>query len=226
MVSKNINQTNDMSSKDINLTVNDDNNVETEDKDVRLKGLHESSKYALNPENINKTSSKFNLSTVEVRKPNKEKFFRVMVGPEWEAKVTVIELKEDREFYAVDPSIAEEVTELVENPTIIKNVQLNVGVTMQGGIFLIPTPLPGEDGKWNSWHESLAEMVEKAKYTPIRLVPDMEAKGYHSIEALATAEINKNKIGKKTFWDIFDLAFKKRKIETVDHPVIKDLIGA
>jgi hypothetical protein len=208
-----------------NLNVSADTNVENDDN-VKFKGLKTMSSYAIDPTNINKISSKAGLSTIPVRKPTKTKFFRIIPGEEWEATINVIDLKDGGkdEMYIVDPSLVDDITELVDISSI-KRVRLNVGVYVDGGVFLLPTPLPDFDGRWNKWHESLDEMVKLAKTTAIRIIADQDAGGYQYREASSVFEVNMAKIGKKTFWELVSIAFKNREIDTLDHQVIKNLQG-
>ena len=46
---------------------------------------------------------------------------------------------------------------------LVRPVQLRAAIDRQNNVFLIPVPLPGEDGSRNPWHESLAQAVEHAK---------------------------------------------------------------
>jgi hypothetical protein len=54
--------------------------------------------------------------SVAVRKPDRQWFVRVRPGADWRLPTTVIEIKEEREIYLVDPTVAVELTEVIPIP--------------------------------------------------------------------------------------------------------------
>src|SRR5258706_7235238 len=67
------------------------------------------------------------LTTVPVRKPNRQDFVRVHPDPAFRLTPTaIIELKEDREVYLVPPSIAQQL------PGEFSAVTLNTAINRQG----------------------------------------------------------------------------------------------
>jgi len=157
---------------------------------------------------------------VPVKKPNKQKFFKVLSGPEWEILVTVLELREEGEYYLVTKNIA---------PYIIgevKLVRLNLAYYLDGTPFLIPIPMPEPDNpsKWNSWHRSLDTAVKTAMRTWIRAIPDKSSNGYILMEAMGKFQepILPKDLTLKNYMEI---GFRGRIISELDHPVIKHLMG-
>jgi hypothetical protein len=97
------------------------------------------------------------LTTVPVRKPNRQDFVRVNPGPEYRlSPAAVIELKEDRETYLVTPDMASQI------PGEFVAVVLYTTINRQGVLSVWPVKLPGPDGKHNEWHRSAAEAAAKA----------------------------------------------------------------
>lgn len=80
------------------------------------------------------------LTLVPVGKPKKPQFFRTHAAPEMTFAAMLLEQKESRESYVVMPDVAQEISELV------RPVQLHAAIDRQNNVFLIPVPLPGEDG--------------------------------------------------------------------------------
>ena len=117
------------------------------------------------------------LTNVLVGKPKKPQFFRTHASDDMTFPAMILENKESRESYVVVPEVAQEISELV------RPVMLHAAIDRQNNVFLIPVPLPGEDGTRNPWHESLAQAVEHAKLKWIRITANMHTGGYDVYEA-------------------------------------------
>ena len=96
------------------------------------------------------------LLTVPVRKPDRQSFVRVHPDPQYRLQTAVLELKEDRETYLVDPDLWNEM------PGDVIPMELFTAITRQGVLFLWPVRLPGEDGRQLEWHRSAFEAAEMA----------------------------------------------------------------
>jgi hypothetical protein len=90
-------------------------------------------------------------------------------------------------------------------------------------VFLCPVPQPDEQGKWNDWHRSLAQVLEIAKTDWIRAIPDKGISGYSPM--VAGGKIPEPTIKKLPISELLQLAFKERLIEDLEHPLIKRLQG-
>jgi hypothetical protein len=158
------------------------------------------------------------LLNVPVRKPNRQEFFRVRTGTNFRLAIAAIELKDEREFYAVLPGIAAAI--LGET----KPVEIRLCISRTGGVFLWPVPLPAADGRVNPWHRAAREAAELAENNWVRMAANMGAGTYDVFvapEGLADPEWPE-----QDFAGLLKLAFGNgRLIETVDHPVIKRLRG-
>src|SRR5512132_2958514 len=97
------------------------------------------------------------LTTVPVRKPNRQDFVRVHPDPAYRlTPAALIELKEDRETFLVPPAMA------IELPGEFVVATLYTTINRQGVLHVWPVKLPGADGKHNEWHRSAAEAAELA----------------------------------------------------------------
>ena len=97
------------------------------------------------------------LTTVSVRRPNRQDFSRVHPSPQYRlTPAAIIELREEREVYLVEPSVA---TEL---PGEFTTATLYTAINRQGVVHIWPVKLPGPDGKHNEWHRFAAEAAEIA----------------------------------------------------------------
>jgi hypothetical protein len=159
------------------------------------------------------------LTTVPVRKPNRQDFVRVHPDPAYRlTPAAIIELKEDREVYVVTSEMA------VELPGEFALATLFTTVNRQGVLHLWPVRLPGADGKHNEWHRSAMEAAELAMHGWVRVSANM-ALGAYGVFA-ATGDLPDPTWPDLSFLEILKTAFRDRIINSVDHPVVQRLRGA
>ena len=158
------------------------------------------------------------LTTVPVRKPNRQEFVRVHPGAEYRVDVAMIELKEEREEYIVrGRDLIEELRGEIKFKTLF------TAINRQGVIFLWPVCLPDPLGKQMEWHRSMREAAEIAFEQWARVQANMSLGAYEvTVAESAMAEPIWPEV---TFQELIKLAFRDRLITTVDHPVIKQLRG-
>jgi hypothetical protein len=158
------------------------------------------------------------LLVLHVQKPNKQSFVRVHPGPEFSIQIALLELKEEREFYAVAPSVAEQL------PGEVRAVEICLAMTQQGTAFLWPVPLPSTDRKGNSWNVTARAGADLAKTKWVRLTANMSAQCYdvHVAQAATADPVWPD----KSLGDLLKIAFGNgRLIDSLDHPVILRLLG-
>jgi len=158
------------------------------------------------------------LTSVPVKKPNREWWVRT--SPDlatWRAW-PVLELKEDGDTYLVHEALH---AELVGEPAFVA-VRLVPAVTDNGVAFFWPVRLPDASGKINSWHESAARAAELARERWVRLVADRTLGGYQ----VFTAQFEREpQWPKQSQAELLKIAFQGRLLESTDHPVVKRLKG-
>jgi hypothetical protein len=158
------------------------------------------------------------LTTVPVRKPNRQEFVRVHRDPAYRLTPTaIIELKEDREVYLLRPAIAQEL------PGEYTVATLYTTINRQGVVFLWPVKLPGFDGKRNEWHRSAAEAAERAMERWTRVTANMSLGGYEIFEAMGG--LPEPDWPKVSLQAILEVAFRDRIVDRADHPLIQRLRG-
>jgi hypothetical protein len=157
------------------------------------------------------------LLTVPVRKPNRYEFIRVRDGEQWCLETAVLELKEERETYLVDPSLWS-----VLSAELIPKV-LFVAINRQGVIIIWPIRLPGEDGRLDLWNKSALEAVKIAKKQWVSVRSNMSLGAYEVWEA--SADIPDPEWPEYPLREIIKIAFHDNFILSEDHPVIKRLRG-
>jgi hypothetical protein len=165
-----------------------------------------------------KAGVKKHLTTVPVRRPNKQDFVRIhpdlnyCLGP-----TGIIELKEDRETYLVLPSMAN----ILQGEFAFAT--LYTAITRQGVLFIWPVKLPGPDGKHNPWHQSAAEAAERAKSRWVRMTSNMHLGAYEIFES--SGNWSDPEWPELPFQEILKIAFRGRIVDKPDHPLFRRLRG-
>ena len=155
---------------------------------------------------------------VRVGKPHPQEFFRCHRDPDYRVRMAVLELKEERETYAVAPAVA---ADLVGE---VRSVEMRVCTSRSGAMFLWPVLLPAEDGRSNAWHETAREAAELAETKWVRMKANMGA-GCYDVFTAPDGLPDPN-WPEHSFGNLLTLAFDKgRLIDTFEHPVLKRLRG-
>jgi hypothetical protein len=157
------------------------------------------------------------LTTIPVRRPSRQTFFRVHPDPQYRDQFPIIDLKDDREEYIVARSLVPELA----GEIVLK--QLCLAVSRQGVVFFLPLRLPSPDGKDMEWWRSLREHAVLAQTRWIRVVPNQ---GLGAYEAWVAADnLSEPEWPELKFWDLIKIAFKDYLITDLNHPVVKRLRG-
>jgi hypothetical protein len=157
------------------------------------------------------------LLTVPVRKPGRQDYFRVHPDPAFRLETAVLELKDERETYLVDPALWPELA----GELIAKVLFLTVNRQKVTAIW--PVRLPGEDGRVDTWSQSAMEAAQIGMENWIRVVANMSLNAYEVYEATVT--LSAPEWPSIPFADIVRIAFKGRYIKDLDHPVVRRLRG-
>ena len=157
------------------------------------------------------------LTTVPVGRPSKDRFFRTHESPSWVFPTWTLEIKATGETYLVSAEVA---SALVDQ---VSPVELHAAIDRQNNPFLIPIPLPGPNGVRNSWHESRAQAVERAKSVWLRISSNKDLAGYDIFEA--TAKLPDPVWPDTTMDELLAVAFKGRIITSLDHPIAQERLG-
>jgi hypothetical protein len=157
------------------------------------------------------------VTTVPVRKPSRQDFIRVRAGEDWCLQTAVLELKEERETYLVDPSLWPELGGEF-TPKV-----LFTAMNRQGVLSLWPVRLPGEDGRLDEWNRSALEAAEMAKSRWVRVAANMSLGAYEIF--VATGNLRDLEYPDMTFQEILEIAFRGKFINDHDHPILRRLRG-
>jgi len=156
--------------------------------------------------------------TVPVRRPGRQDFVRVHADPAYRLETAVLELKEERETYLVDPGLWGEL------PGEIVPKVLFMAQTRQGVLFLWPIRLPGPDGRHDEWNRSALEAAGLAQQQWVRVAANMGLGAYEVFTA--TGDLPDPEWPAEAFPDILRVAFRDRFITSLDHPAVRRLRGA
>jgi hypothetical protein len=159
------------------------------------------------------------LLTVPVRKPDKAWFVRTHPDEAYRLQTAVLELKEDREVYIVDRHLWNELS----TETTFGVRAFFTAINRQGVLFLWPVVLPGPDGKTLDWHRSALEAATVASRSWVRVLANMSLGAYDVHQA--SGDLPDPEWPDTSFRDILAIAFKDRRIDSLDHPVLRKLRG-
>ena len=157
------------------------------------------------------------LTTVSVRKPNRQSFVRTHPDPLYRIETIILEFEETRETYLVGPQARGELaSEIV--PKL-----LTTAIDRQGVVFLWPITLPDASGRHSPWHQSALEAARRAEGSWIRVASNMTLGAYEIFVAIGP--LDDPQWPEESFQELLELAFKDRYIDSLDHPVIHQLRG-
>jgi hypothetical protein len=157
------------------------------------------------------------LSTVQVGKPSKDRFFRTHKSPDMVFPGMLLENKASGEMFLVSQQIADILDGLA------RPVELNAAIDRHGNPFLIPVPLPDNNGNRNHWHQSLSEAVIRSRETWIRITANKAIGGYDIFEA--SAKLPDPIWPTESMDSLLDVAFRGRILNDPHHPVVIELLG-
>ena len=161
---------------------------------------------------------KKHITTIPVRKPGKQDFVRTHPDQHYRIDTAVIELKEERETYIVSPDLLAELDLEWVPKTLITYIN------RQGVLSLWPIRLPGNDGRIDNWNDSARDAAILAQDRWVRVSANMSLGAYEVFTA--TGDIPEPDWPELSFEEILKIAFKGRYIDTMDHSVVKALLGA
>ena len=157
------------------------------------------------------------LSTIPVRKPGRQEWFRVRAGDDWRIQTAIFEAEADRETYLVDRSLWTELSGEIQPALLV------TCVNRAGDLFLWRCKLPGPDGRPNTWNESALRIVSAAETRWVRMAANMTAGYYEHFEP--ATELPDPEWPALKFPEILKTAFRDRYVSSLDHPLVRQLRG-
>jgi hypothetical protein len=157
------------------------------------------------------------LTTIPVRRPDRQWFIQVHPDPAMRIETAVLETSEDRETFLIAPDLRAEL------PGEVVAKVLLTAITRQGNVFLWPIRLPDPLGKLDQWNQSAAAAAKLAEARWVRVVANRSLGAYETY--VATGDLPPPEWPDKSLQDLLQLAFKDRYIDSMDHIVIRQLRG-
>jgi len=161
------------------------------------------------------------ITTVPVRKPERQVFVQVHPSTEFRLETYLLEYRDEKATqvltYIVNPNLWEHLGELLVRKVLLTSI------TRQGVLFLWPIKLPGRDGRSDRWSESAIVAAKHAETNWVRISTNMGLGGYDVFKA--KAELPKPVWPQVDLDQIIKLAFQDRYIDSLDHDVIRSLRG-
>ncbi len=157
------------------------------------------------------------LTTVPVRKPDRQWFVRTHPDESWHLHTAILDLRDDRETYIVHPELLPELTTEVSPKILV------AAINRQGIVFLWPITLPDESGRHNQWHRSAQEAADLAGKSWVRVGANMSLGAYEVWQA--AADYPEPEWPEEGFDSLIRIAFQDRIITTLNHPVLRRLRG-
>lgn len=160
--------------------------------------------------------------SVTVGRPGKNTFFRVQ--PDWTATAEFLEIDGDkRVLYLVLPGILLDIAEEAKLTVSVKTLYLYVD--REGAVGLWPVSV-GSDVADNRYKETAREALESAERKWVRVRTNQSERCYEVHDAVNQSAYGEPVFPKQTRNEILRAAFKERLIDSVEHRVIRQLLGA
>ena len=158
------------------------------------------------------------ITTIPCRKPNKTEWFRVRPGEEWRLTTLVLETDGvDRRTYLVSPLLRDQIADNLAPALLV------MCVNRAGDPFVWRVKLPGADGRTNSWTSSSLAVAVEAENSWCRMVANMTSGDYSLFTS--TANWPEPRWPDLPFQEVLRLTFRDGFIDTMEHPVLRDLRG-
>lgn len=160
------------------------------------------------------------LTTLPVRKPKRNEFFRVHPGHNYTVDMYLLERDTgmDKESFLVAP----EVQHLVVQE--LRRVRLFTAINKHGNVFLWPVKLAtGDNDRIHRVTDSALLCAEEARSLWVKLVWNRDLGAYEMHRA--RGDLGTPQWPDKSFRDLIEIAFRHNVIDQADHPVIQELSG-
>lgn len=159
------------------------------------------------------------ITSVPVRRPKRDEFFRVHPDPGYQLDCLVVERdsERDRDIFVVPPEYREPLVE------VARPVRLFTCMSRRGITFLWPVKIATDGGRGQRWGDSALKIADQAKQVWVRMWGDIGLGAYAMTKAWGN--LAEPKWPELDFRDLLRLAFEGRVVDRPDHPLIRELRG-
>jgi hypothetical protein len=173
----------------------------------------------LDQSELDRPAVKPELTSLPVRKPEKFEFIRVCPDPDFRfGPISFIEIKRSREYYLVPPQFK---GNLAPREYWIGYVFLATNTLEKPFLWIVK--LQSATGRVSDWYTSELECAERAMKEWLQVVSDTDA-GVYTV-SLAQDNLGEPGYPDKTPAEILRLGFKRRLVDSLEHPVFSQLRG-
>jgi hypothetical protein len=158
------------------------------------------------------------LTGIRVGKPRPTDWVRTHTDPDYQITAALLE-DADRELYLVDPYIYMSVRD--EEPAI-RVYRLITTITSNDRLTLWPLKLLGPDDRPNTWIDTALEAARLAQKQWIRVTANQKQQCYVIKKAKRIQP--DPEWPNYSFQELLKLAFRDRRISSIDHPVLDRLL--
>lgn len=159
------------------------------------------------------------LTAVPIRKPEALEFIRVHPDPMYRmGPVPFIALKKSREYYLVVPALKRDL-----KPREYWIGEIFLATTRLDKPFFWIATIQSPTGRVSDWYNSGIECAERAMHEWVQIVADQDA-GVYTV-APAIDKLEEPEWPEQTFQELFNLGFKRRTVDSLEHPIFKQLRG-
>jgi hypothetical protein len=155
------------------------------------------------------------LGVPRVKRPPNTHFFRCRKDLAGNMNVLDMETDGERVTYLVAPTVAKQLAD----ETAIKAKHGRVCLTREGGLYLWLRSLGGND----TWSQSAARVTDRAENEWARATSSRSLSEYKC--KVATGIDDEPNWPKESFIEILQAAFEGKVIDSLEHPVVKQLHG-
>jgi hypothetical protein len=163
------------------------------------------------------------ITTVPVRKPNRQEWIRVHPDENYRGDFATIHLKQDGEYYLVVPALLE----TLRNELTL--ITIYTAINRAGVLFLWPAQRPSSEGRGSgdTWHRSAHEAAAAAMKRLTRVTSNRDLGAYEIAFSDNPMPDSDPVWPELSFNELLRIGFEKlgRYVKDFEHPVIKMLRG-
>ena len=158
----------------------------------------------------------------DFRKPRKNEFIQRHPDPNWTASVGTLDIGMDG-LFVVKPTL---VSSLIEHGLTHRKVYTLIN--RDGDMFFAPYKIPDRDGNLDKWNQSAHRILSEdwATNTWFKVMSQKKSGKYIARRAVKNDIPSPEWPNQKSFMEYLIDAVRDRFIDSMDHPVVKALLGA
>jgi len=183
------------------------------------EGLLNPEDFRIDESDVDQPVVKTELTAIAIRKPEPLEFIMVHPDPEYRfGPVPFIALKQNREYYLVKKELRPHL-----RPREYWMGQIFLATNRFDKPFFWIVTTQSSTGRVCDWYTSALECAERAMHEWVQIVADMHAGVY--LPGPAEEVLEEPEWPKQTFSELFRIGFKRRTVDSLEHPIFKQLRG-